>query len=78
VTAYEVFTGQLPWPRGDTGLAAMSHDKPPTKIQEHRPKIDPVIAREIHACLEADPARRCPSMEHFLAAVEEVRGDDAE
>ena len=41
VTAYEICTGQLPWPRGTTGLAAMTHDQPPTDIRQHRPKIHP-------------------------------------
>jgi eukaryotic-like serine/threonine-protein kinase len=77
VSAYELFTGQLPWQRGTTGMAAMSHDKPPTEITQHRPKIQPTLAKAIHSCLEADPARRCPSIEKFLLAIRGVPADDA-
>ena len=78
VTAYELFTGgHLPWPRGDTGMAAMSHDQPPVDIRQHLPKIDPMLAKAIHWCLEAEVERRCPSMEKFLQAIQNVREDGA-
>ncbi|MGA2035277.1 MAG: serine/threonine-protein kinase, partial [Thermoguttaceae bacterium] len=40
VTAYEICTGQLPWRRGTSGLAAMTHDQPFTAITQHRPQIN--------------------------------------
>jgi eukaryotic-like serine/threonine-protein kinase len=76
VSAYEIFTGQLPWHRGATGLAAMTHDRPPTPIQQHRPQINPKLAKAIHDCIEAEPAKRCPSMDKFLQAIRDVRQDD--
>jgi eukaryotic-like serine/threonine-protein kinase len=75
-SAYEICTGQLPWPKGDTGLAAMSHDRPPTDIRQHRPKLDPALAAAIHSCLEADPANRCPSMTRFLQTIKNVTRDE--
>ncbi len=78
VTAYELCTaGHLPWPRGDTGMAAMSHDQPPADIRQRLPKIDPMLAKAIHWCLEAEAERRCPSMEKFLQAIKGAREDAA-
>jgi serine/threonine-protein kinase len=73
VTAYEICTLDLPWPRGTTGRAALSHDSPPTDIREGWPEIPDRLARAVMACLEADPGRRPASMEEFsrlIAAVE--------
>ena len=77
VTAYEMCTFELPWPRGSSGMAAMTHDKPPTDIRHYRPNIDPDLAKAIHWCLEAEPSRRCPSMEKFLQAIKGVVREDA-
>ncbi len=77
VTAYEICTGQTPWYAGKTGMAAMTHDQPPTDIRQHRPQIDATLAKAIHWCLEADPDRRCPSLEKFLQAIRNVKHEDA-
>jgi len=76
VTAYEVCTFELPWYRGTTGMAAMSHDQPPTEIQKHRPSIHPDLAQAIHWCIEPELRRRCPSMEEFLKAIRNVEHVD--
>ncbi len=52
VTAYEICTFELPWMRGTTGMAAMSHDRPPTDIRNYRPQINAILAKAIHACIE--------------------------
>ncbi|MFM7034543.1 MAG: serine/threonine-protein kinase [Planctomycetia bacterium] len=73
VTAFEIGTLDLPWPRGSTGRAALSHDSPPTDIRAAWPDIPDQLAAAIHACIEADPAKRPASAEAFLrmfAAVE--------
>ncbi|MGO9110922.1 MAG: serine/threonine protein kinase [Thermoguttaceae bacterium] len=75
-SAYEICTGELPWLRGNTGMAAMSHDKPPVDIRKYRPKLHPELAKAIHWCLEAEPAARCPSMEKFLQAIRTVDRDE--
>jgi serine/threonine-protein kinase len=78
VTMYELFTGELPWPRGDSGIAAMSHSEPPAPITDHRPKINKIIAKAIHNCIEPDVSRRCASMEQFRKMIQKVENDDEE
>ena len=75
-TAYEICTGELPWLRGTTGQAAMSHDKPAVDILKYRPKLNRVLAEAIHLCLEPEPSRRCPTMEKFLQAIRPARSDE--
>jgi serine/threonine-protein kinase len=72
VTAYEFCTFELPWMRGETGMAAMAHDRPPADIRKYRPGLNPQLARAIHACIEPEPNLRCPSMEAFLKMIARV------
>lgn len=72
VTAYEICTFELPWLRGTDGRAAMSHDRPPIDILQYRPQLHPQLAKAIHACIEPNVERRCPSMEAFLRMVRGV------
>ncbi len=76
VTAYEICTNQLPWPRGSTGLAALAHEQPPTDIRTYRPQISPELARAIHACVEPDLKKRCPSMQDFLRMIRRLKHED--
>ena len=77
VTAYEVMTFELPWTRGIDGTAALEHDQiPPIEIREHRPKINPQLAKSIMWCLTANPEDRCPSMERFLMAIAGDKSED--
>ncbi|MGD0382526.1 MAG: serine/threonine-protein kinase [Thermoguttaceae bacterium] len=76
VTAYEICTFELPWMRGTTGMAAMTHDRPPTDISKYRPQINPALAKAIHACIEPLLGLRCPSMEKFLQMIREVKHED--
>jgi eukaryotic-like serine/threonine-protein kinase len=75
-TTYELCTGELPWPRGATGMAAMGHDRPPTDILKDRPKLHKALAKAIHWCIEADPSNRCPTMERFLQEIRGVQCDE--
>lgn len=72
VTAFEICTLDLPWPRGTTGQAALSHDSPPADIHQGWPEIPDRLARAIMACLEADPAGRPASTEAFLKMIATV------
>ena len=73
ITAYEICTLELPWPRGSTGKAALAHDSTaPTDIREYWPDIPDLLASAIMACVEADPAKRPASMEAFLARIAKV------
>lgn len=57
-------------------MAAMSHDKPPIDIRQLRPKLHPELAKAIHSCLEAEPTRRCPTMEKFLQTIRTANRDE--
>ncbi len=76
VSAFELLTGELPWPRGTTGMAAMAHDQPPADIRQYRPNVHPRLAEAVHFCLGAVPAKRCPTVEHFLWGIRGVEHDD--
>ena len=71
-TAYEICTYELPWPRGTTGAAAMTHDQPTDNIRRYRPQINPKLANAIHSCIQPDLKKRCPSMEQFLYAIRNI------
>ena len=74
ITAYEICAGRSPWPKGSTGKAALAHDTPPTDIREVWPEIPAPAASAIMACLAADPDRRPPSMDRFLALLSDAKG----
>ncbi len=76
VTAYEICTFELPWPRGTTGMAAMTHDTPPADIRKYRPTINERLAQAIHSCIESSVNKRCPSMEKFLQMIRRVEHED--
>jgi eukaryotic-like serine/threonine-protein kinase len=76
VTAYEICTFELPWMRGTTGMAAMTHDRPPIELSKYRLQINPTLAKAIHACIEPSLSHRCPSMEKFLQIIRDVKHED--
>jgi serine/threonine-protein kinase len=76
VSAYEILTYELPWLRGSTGMAAMTHDQPAKDIRAYRPKIDSTLADAIHWCLKPEAKDRCPTMEDFLHAIRKVEHED--
>jgi serine/threonine-protein kinase len=72
VTAYEICTLDHPWPKpsGKTsGNAALAHDSPPADIRSKWQGIPEPLAAAIMACIAADPDRRPPTMERFLAMI---------
>jgi len=76
VTMYELFTRELPWPRGDTGNAAMTHSEEPKPITDYRPNINKMIAKGIHGCIEPDVSRRFSNIGQFLKMIQKVEHDD--
>jgi serine/threonine-protein kinase len=72
VTAYEICTLHSPWPRGTSGHVALAHDQPPEDVRRHWPEIPEPLAVAIAACLAADPDKRPPTMERFLAMIAKV------
>ena len=76
VTAYEICTFQLPWPRGTTGQVALEHDKPPEPIETYRPQIHPQLAKAIMDCLHAEPAGRPKDLDEFVQRVCQLEHED--
>ena len=78
VTAYELFTGQTPWPAATaSGQAAMAHDThDPVPIENLRPQIHPVLAAAIMRCVASDPEARFASMQAFLAEIAEISAEE--
>jgi serine/threonine-protein kinase len=72
VTAYELCTLDMPWPRASGGKAALRHDSPPRDIREVWPDIPPLLATAIMACIAAEPDHRPPSIEKFLERIAAV------
>jgi serine/threonine protein kinase len=78
VTAYEMFTYDLPWERGVTGQAAMQHANfEPKDIARARPTIHPTLGKAIMKCIARNPVDRFASMDDFLKAIKGVEQDDA-
>ena len=75
VTAYEICTLDLPWPRGASGKAALAHDSPPADIRERWPDIPRALAAAIMDCIAADPARRPDTLDAFLTRIKGVALD---
>ena len=73
-TAYEICTLDLPWQRGSTGKAAMTHDSAQADIRGKWPEIPEPLAAAIMACLAPDPARRPATMDAFLGMFRSVPG----
>ncbi|MDZ4783870.1 MAG: serine/threonine-protein kinase [Planctomycetia bacterium] len=78
VTAYEMFTYDLPWERGVTGQAAMQHANfEPKDIARARPTIHPTLGKAIMKCIARNPVDRFASMDDFLKSIKGVEQDDA-
>lgn len=75
VTAYETCAFELPWPRGTTGQAAMSHDDEPGDIKKYCPKLNDKLTEAIYACLVPEPEKR-PTMEKFLKMIQGLKRED--
>jgi len=76
VTAYEMCSYELPWVRGQTGQAAMSHNKRPTDIREHCPNMNAQLAEAVHSCIEPVLNKRCPSIDEFLERIRGVKDEE--
>jgi eukaryotic-like serine/threonine-protein kinase len=78
VSVYELFAFDLPWQRGDTGQAAMSHGMSnPPPLRQYYPKIHPTLEAAIHRCMEADPEKRFSNIAQFLKAIARLKSEDA-
>ncbi len=78
VSLYELFSFELPWQRGDTGQAAMSHGmSAPPPLSKYYPKINPTLEDAIHKCMEADAENRFQSIGQFQKAIARLQHEDA-
>ena len=76
VTAYELCAFTLPWPKGQ-GKEAMVHGvEAPVPLTYHRPRINPLLAEAITACLAPDPADRPKSLDEFLKLIHAIKHED--
>ena len=65
VTAYEIYSGQLPWPGGDA-RAALAHDTPAPDIRDVTNGTPDRLADVIMDCIKPDPDDRHDSMDLLL------------
>ena len=65
VTAYEIYSGQLPWPGGDA-RAALAHDTPAPDIRDVANGTPDRLADVIMDCIRPDPDDRHDSMDLLL------------
>lgn len=75
---YEMFSFELPWPRGTDGQAAMSHgigDIPP--LSGHCPWVHPEIEALIHECLSGDPGGRPATMGAVFKRLQRLKSERA-
>jgi serine/threonine-protein kinase len=76
VTAFELMSSELPWPRGSTGQAAMTHGvADATDLRTLCPKIHPDLASAIQSCIETEPGKRPASTAKFLEMLSNVHSD---
>lgn len=78
VSAYQMWTFDLPWPATDTtGRGALQHDsRPPTPISELAPDINPLVAKTIMQCISPDPNGRPTSAEAVVRTIRGVTSDN--
>jgi serine/threonine protein kinase len=74
VTAFEMFTRELPWDTAETLDAVLQHiNQPPKLITEFVPGIDPELGDVLMKGLERDPRDRWQSMSEMVEALRDVR-----
>ena len=77
VSMYELFAFELPWQRGDTGQAAMTHGQSaPPPLRKFYPKINPTLEAAIHKCMESEPENRFPTITQYLKAISRLKHED--
>ncbi len=73
VTAYEVFTGGLPWEKAESLQTLLSHMNSPGKHpREHRPDLDDKTVAFLLKGIEREPARRFQNAEEFMEAIQSL------
>jgi serine/threonine protein kinase len=66
VTAYETFTGKLPWEKAESLQTLLSHmNSPGRDPREHQPDLDKAMALFLIKAIERDPRQRFQSAAEF-------------
>jgi serine/threonine protein kinase len=77
VTAYEVFTGSLPWERAQSLETVMSHmNSPGRDPRKADPKMDDDVAKFLIKAIEREPKKRFQSAKEFAAALQALPRSD--
>jgi len=78
VTAYEIFTGQLPWERSLTSEETLRRhlNTPPRDPMELNPGLDAALAAVLLKAVERDPKARYASASTFKDALESLKRKD--
>jgi serine/threonine protein kinase len=70
VTAYELYTGALPWEKAESLQTLLSHmNSPGRDPRDHRKDLDARTAEFLIKAVERDPRDRFQSADDFLAAL---------
>jgi eukaryotic-like serine/threonine-protein kinase len=73
VTAYEVFTGRLPWDKGESRQTLEQHMNVPGRDpREWKPDMDDRVAEVLMKSILRNPAERFQSAEKFAEALREL------
>jgi serine/threonine-protein kinase len=79
VTAFEILTYELPWQRGTTGQAAMTHaNEDAVDLRKYRRQVDLKLAKAITSCITQRVEARCASMDEFLKMIRDVKHEDVD
>jgi serine/threonine protein kinase len=78
VTAFEVFTGQLPWEKGASSEETFRRhlNTPPRSPGDLNPDLDEEISQVLLKAIEKDPKARFPSAIAFKEALERLDRQD--
>ncbi|MCC6421777.1 MAG: serine/threonine protein kinase [Gemmataceae bacterium] len=70
VTAYEMYTGDLPWEKAESMQTLLSHmNTPPRDPRERRPEMDEKTAAFLLRAVERDPNKRFQDADEFREAL---------
>ena len=78
VTAFEVFTGELPWERSVSSEETLRRrlNAPPRNPKDLSKTVDDALARVLLKSIARDPADRYPSARAFREALESLKKQD--
>jgi serine/threonine protein kinase len=78
VTAYELFTNNLPWERSESLVTLMSHMNSPGKDpRDFVPDMDAALAKFLIKAINRDPSQRFQSAAEFREALRTLPNRDA-